>query len=254
MSQNNNEAASDIAPEIYNHFKELRNRLWVCLISFILAMVLCYHYVDDIFNVLIHPLNQAMSAVGGTKRMIFTNLTEGFVVYLKLSAFGAVFLVFPIWAYQLWAFVSPGLYKKEKKGLLPFLFFSPLLFVIGAVFVYFVIVPLAWQFLLGFQTYNTIMPIQLEAKISEYLSLITTLIVVFGVCFQLPVIIVLLLKFGLISVSTLEKFRKFVIVGIFVIAAFVTPPDVISQILLALPLLVMYEIAIFIGKRGKKNV
>ncbi len=237
-----------------NNFAELRKRLWVCLLFFMLSMGGCYYFIEDIFNILILPLNNAMESVGGTKRLIFTNLTEGFVVYLKLAAFGAMFLSFPVWLNQLWCFVSPGLYKKERKSLRPFLIYSPILFIAGALFVYFLIIPLAWEFLLNFQTNQTAMPIEMEAKISEYLALITTLIIVFGASFQLPVVLVMMMKLGIIDVSALVKVRKIVIVGIFIVAAFVTPPDVISQISLAIPLLLMFEIAIVIGKRGKKNV
>lgn len=253
VDQSESNSQQDTSQDIYAHFSELRKRLWISLVFFILSMIFCYYFIEDIFNVLIYPLDRAMSVIGGTKRMIFTNLTEGFIVYLKLAGFGGIVLSFPVWIWQLWKFISPALYKREKRKVLPFLIISPFLFITGALFVYFLIVPLAWQFLIGFQSQTTLMPIELEARISDYLSLITSLIIVFGFCFQLPVILVLLMRFKIINVSSLVKFRKFVIVGIFIIAAFVTPPDVISQIALAIPLLLMYEIAILIEK-GNKNV
>ena len=234
---------------LYEHFAEIRLRLALSLLVFVAAFGLCYVFAQEIFNILIIPLERAMEQHGGTKRMIFTSVAEGFIVYLKLAGFGGFVLSFPFFVYQIWRFLAPGLYKGERRIIAPFLVFSPLLFVLGGLFVYFFILPLAWNFLLGFQSSMTVLPIELEARISEYLSLVTGLMIAFGISFQLPVVLILLVRFGILSVDSLRKFRRFAIVIIFTVAAFITPPDVISQIGLAIPLLLLYEAAILISGR-----
>jgi sec-independent protein translocase protein TatC len=178
--------------------------------------------------------------------MIFTALYEAFFTYLKVAFFGAIFFSFPIWATQLWLFIAPGLYRSEKRTIMPFLIASPILFLLGAALAYYFIFPLAWHFFISFETpagAGTV-PIQLEAKVSEYLSLVMHMILAFGLAFQMPVGLVLLCKVGILNVQSLRKGRRYAIVGMFVVAAIITPPDVISQVGLAVPLILLYEISI----------
>jgi len=236
---------------LLEHVIELRRRLMYSVAGFIVAFALCYSISIHIYDVLMYPLAKVMADVGGTQRMIYTALTEGFFTQVKVAAFGALFISFPVIAAQLWMFIAPGLYKKERSAFLPFLIASPVLFALGAMLVYFFVIPMAWSFLLGFQTQagQTVLPIELEARVGEYLSLIMTLIFAFGVSFQLPVLLTLLAKAGMISSETLVNKRRYAIVIAFLFAAFITPPDVVSQIGLAIPLLLLYEISIIACRR-----
>jgi len=225
------------------HLTELRQRLLYSALAFVVAFFLCYAGAQHIYDFLITPLARIMHEVGGSQRMIYTALTEAFFTYVTVAAFGAAVVTFPIIATQIWLFIAPGLYKHEKKALLPFLLASPVLFIAGAALVYYFVMPLAWRFLLGFQTTGaeTVLPIELEAKVGEYLGLVMKLILAFGLCFQMPVALTLMARVGILSAKTLVAGRKYAIVGVFVLAAIVTPPDVISQIGLAVPLLLLYE-------------
>lgn len=240
---------------LLEHLLELRRRLMFAALGFVVAFALCYWVSLDIYDVLMRPLAKVMAEVGGTQRMIYTALTEGFFTQVKVAAFGAMFLSFPIVAAQLWMFVAPGLYKKERRAFLPFLVASPILFVIGAMLVYFMIIPMAWKFLLGFQTHGgeTVLPIQLEARVGEYLSLIMTLIFAFGVSFQLPVLLTLLARAGLISSESLVSKRRYAIVLAFIVGAVLTPPDIVSQIGLAVPLMLLYEGSIIACRRIERT-
>lgn len=241
----------DTPMPLLEHLIELRRRLMYAALGFALAFALCYWVSLDIYDFLMRPLARVMTEVGGTQRMIYTALTEGFFTQVKVAAFGAMFISFPIVAAQLWLFVAPGLYRNEKRALLPFLVASPILFVLGAMLVYFLIIPMAWKFLLGFQTGagQTVLPIQLEARVGEYLSLIMTLIFAFGVSFQLPVLLTLLARVGLIEAEQLASKRRYAVVVAFIVGAVLTPPDVISQIGLAVPLILLYEGSIFACRR-----
>jgi sec-independent protein translocase protein TatC len=177
--------------------------------------------------------------------MIYTSLTEAFFTYLKLAIFAAFFVTFPFLAAQFYLFLAPGLYKHEKNALLPFLIAAPVLFLSGAALVYFAVMPLAWEFFLSFETSNAALPIKLEAKIDQYLSLVMSLIIGFGVAFQFPVIIMLLAKVGVVNAAQLKKNRKYAIVLIAIISALLTPPDVISQLLMLTSLCALYELSIF---------
>jgi sec-independent protein translocase protein TatC len=232
---------------LIEHLMELRQRLLWSVGAFFIAFALCYYFSTNIYGFLAQPLaNVLFEQGGGDRRMIFTALYEAFFTYLKVAFFGAIFFSFPIWATQLWLFIAPGLYRSEKRTIMPFLIASPILFLLGAALAYYFIFPLAWHFFISFETpagAGTV-PIQLEAKVSEYLSLVMHMILAFGLAFQMPVGLVLLCKVGILNVAALRKGRRYAIVGMFVVAAIITPPDVISQVGLAVPLILLYEISI----------
>lgn len=231
---------------LIDHLIELRTRLVYSVAGFLVAFVVCYIYSQQIFAFLVQPLANILVHDPG-HRLIYTNLTEAFFTYLKVAMFGALFLSFPIIASQVWIFVAPGLYRHERRAFLPFLIATPILFLMGAALVYFVVMPLAWRFFLSFETPggNGTLPIQLEAKVDQYLSLVMTLILAFGLCFELPVLLTLMAKVGLVTSRKLASMRRYAIVIVFAVAAILTPPDVFSQVSLALPLLALYEISIW---------
>ncbi|MDG2244001.1 MAG: twin-arginine translocase subunit TatC [Rhodospirillaceae bacterium] len=232
---------------LLDHLMELRTRLMWTILAFLCAFFACFYVAQPIYGFLVKPLANIMMEVGGTNRMIYTALTEAFFTQIQVGFFAALFISFPIIASQLWLFIAPGLYKHEKGALAPFLVASPVLFVAGASFVYYFIMPMAWRFLLGFQTGvdEGVLPIELEARVGEYLGLVMKLILAFGISFQLPVLLVLLARVGIVSADGLAERRKYAIVGVFVFAAIVTPPDVISQIGLAIPMMLLYEVSIY---------
>ena len=241
---------------LLDHLIELRTRLLWSILAFIVAFFACYAVAEPIYGFLVQPLADVLAKLeGGNQRMIFTALTEAFFTQIKVAFFAAIFVSFPIVGTQIWMFVAPGLYKHEKKAILPFLIISPVLFVLGAALVYYIIIPLAWDFLLGFQTTaeETALPIELEAKVGEYLNLIMRLMLAFGISFQLPVLLVLLARVGIVTGEGLAKRRRYAIVGVFCFAAVITPPDVISQIGLAFPLIILYEISIYFCKIAEKK-
>ncbi len=240
---------------LLDHLMELRKRLLYSVIALLIAFFGGMAVATHIYDFLMQPYADAMKEHGGTQRMIYTHLAEGFIVQLQVAFFTAIFVTFPVFANQMWAFIAPGLYKHEKRAILPFLVASPMLFILGAALVYYFVIPLAWKFLLGFQTTGsqTALPIELEAAIGDYLSLVMSLILAFGIAFQMPVLLVLLAKVGIISAEGLKEKRRYAIIGIFIFAAVVTPPDVISQLGLALPMMLLYEISIIGAKMvGKK--
>jgi len=246
---------SDKKMPLLDHLIELRSRLLKSLIAFVLGFIVCFHFAEPIFGFLVEPLARIMQEIGGSQRMIYTALTEAFFTYVKVGLFGALLLSFPVFATQIWLFVAPGLYKNEKKAFLPFLIASPILFVLGCAIVYYLVIPLAWTFLLGFQTTSaeTVLPIQLEAKVGEYLDLLMKLVFAFGLCFQLPVLLVLLVRVGLLEAQSLVNKRRYAIVGTFIVAAILTPPDVISQIGLAVPILLLYEVSIIAARMVERS-
>ncbi len=239
--------------DINYHWVELRTRVFLCVITFIFFTLLSYYYSEQIYAFLTNPLVEVYPPKEG-RRLIFTNLTEAFFTYFKISCYAGVIFSFPFVAFQLYFFVAPGLYKREKKWLIPIFIFSPLLFFSGAAIVYYFVMPLAWKFFLSFESINSEshLPIVLEARISDYLDITLEMIIGFGLAFQLPIIALLLAKVGVVKGSWLSAQRKYAVVIIFIIAAILTPPDVISQVLLALPLLLLYEISIVICKAIEK--
>ena len=238
-----------------SHFIELRSRLLNSLIFIFIIFIISYVFAEHLYNFLVEPYSKAVRDEGGQRRLIFTALHETFITYIKVAFFSAIFIGSPVLLIQIYKFIAPGLYKNEKQALLPYLISTPILFLLGGLIVYYLVMPLAIKFFLSFETLgsNTTLPIQLEAKVNEYLSLIMRLIFAFGISFQLPILLNLLARIGVVNSNYLKTRRRYVIVIIFAIAAILTPPDPITQVGLAIPLLLLYELSIFTVKFTEKN-
>ena len=260
---------------LLEHLTELRTRLIICVVSLIAAFALCYGFSRPLYLFLLEPFQVAANMLAAQKtgggghgpfdlilvlaglrdapamadqnlRLVFTAPLEFFFTRLKLAGFGAICLTFPILAWQLYLFVAPGLYRKEKRAFLPFLLASPLLFSLGAALVYFIILPFVLWFSLSQQITGVgAISVELLPKVSDYLTLVTTLLLAFGLCFQLPIVVTLLGLAGIVSAKQLTEGRRYAIVGVFVVAAIVTPPDPISQLMLAIPICLLYEASIW---------
>jgi sec-independent protein translocase protein TatC len=237
---------------LLDHLVELRNRLMYSAAAILVGFLVCYIFAADIYEFLVRPLAKIYADLGYTdRRMIYTGLTEAFFTYIKVAFWAGTFITFPFVATQLWLFIAPGLYKNEKEAFLPFLAATPILFFAGGAFVYYFVFPNAWRFFVSFETPVAgpgELPIQLEARVGEYLDLVMKLIFAFGITFQLPVALTLLAKVGITSTAQLRKFRRYAYVGMFIIAAILAPPDVITQIGLAVPLIGLYEISILCAR------
>ena len=242
-----------------SHLTELRTRLINSFIFLFVFFILCYFFAEYLYGFLVEPYAQAVKDDGTQRRLIFTALQETFLTYLKVAFFASFFITSPFILIQIWKFIAPGLYDHEKSAIMPYLVITPILFFLGGGLVYYLIMPLAIKFFLSFESVGlaTSLPIQLEAKVNEYLSLIMKLIFAFGLCFQLPVVLSLLARIGVVDAEFLKTRRKYVVIIIFTAAAILTPPDPITQIGLAIPLLILYELSIFsvslIEKKSKED-
>lgn len=251
MTDHDHTTMHDRAMPLLDHLIELRRRLLWSLGTFVVAFFFCYHYAETIYFFLARPLETVMAQKGEALHLIYTALPEAFFTYVRVAVFGGLFLSFPMIAVQAWIFIAPGLYRNEKRAFLPFLLATPFLFILGAALAYFIIFPVAWKFFLSFQTnpagYGG-MHVELQAKVSEYLSLVMKLVLAFGIAFELPVVLTLLARVGIISYRDLKRFRRYAIVAAFVIAAILAPPDVITQFGLAVPLILLYEVSIITAR------
>ncbi|MDD3800413.1 MAG: twin-arginine translocase subunit TatC [Novosphingobium sp.] len=236
---------------LLDHLIELRTRLMRCVLALALAFAVCLYFADDIFGFLCRPLTEAFPE--GQGRLIYTKLYEAFFVEVKVALFAAFFVSFPIIANQLWAFVAPGLYAKEKKAFLPFLFATPILFLTGAAMAYYIVMPTAFHWFLGFQGEAGGLKLEALPGTGDYLNLVMQFILAFGISFLLPVLLLLLNRAGIVSRAQLSGARRYVVVAIFIIAAIATPPDVISQLLLAVPLILLFEGSLLIMWFGEKR-
>lgn len=263
MTNTDTDEIDDSSAPLIEHLAELRTRLIHSVAAFLVGMVLCFTVATPIFNFLTNPLCQVLAERGQDCDLIFISPQEGFFVAIKVSLLGGLLLSFPYIAYQMWRFVAPGLYKSEKGAFLPFMISSPFMFLLGAAFAFYVVTPLAYDFFLGFQQFGNEgeavadgaapLSVVFQGSAQEYLNLTIKFIVAFGLCFQLPVLLTLMGKAGLVSAAGLAGVRKYAVVAILILAAVVTPPDVITQIILFTVVYGLYEISIFLVRRVEKK-
>jgi sec-independent protein translocase protein TatC len=235
---------------LLDHLIELRGRLVKCVLALGIAFAGCLYFANDIFAILVRPLAEAFPP--GQGKLVYTKLYEAFFVEIKVALFAAFFISFPIIANQLWGFVAPGLYAREKKAFLPFLIATPVLFAAGASLAYFLVMPTAFKWFISFQDTEGGIPQEALPAMGEYLDLVMHFILAFGISFLLPVLLLLLNRAGLVTREQLTKARRYVIVGIFIVAAFATPPDVVSQLILAIPLMLLFEGSLLFMRRESK--
>jgi sec-independent protein translocase protein TatC len=240
---------------IGSHFNELRSRAMICILFYIVIFVLCYFFSKEIYHFLLKPFIE-VSQNNQNRKLIYTSPTEAFTTYLKLSFYSSLFFSFPVFFAELYLFLSPALYKNEKKNILLTIFFSSFLFLFGAIFCYFFILPMALKFFSSFENLSSIndstLPILLETKISDYLNFTINLLFGFGIAFLSPILLLFLIKGGYVKVKDLRSKRRYWIVIIFILSAILTPPDILSQISLAILLIILFEIVILLGKYFNK--
>ena len=240
---------------IGSHFNELRSRAMICILFYIVIFVLCYFFSKEIYHFLLKPFIE-VSQNNQNRKLIYTSPTEAFTTYLKLSFYSSLFFSFPVFFAELYLFLSPALYKNEKKNILFTIFFSSFLFLFGAIFCYFFILPMALKFFASFENLSSIqdstLPILLETKISDYLNFTINLLFGFGIAFLSPILLLFLIKGGYVKVKDLRSKRRYWIVIIFILSAILTPPDILSQISLAILLIILFEIVILLGKYFNK--
>jgi sec-independent protein translocase protein TatC len=262
MSDASDEIEDSTAPLI-EHLAELRSRLIWSLLAFVVGMVICFTVWKPVFDFLSSPLCNALIERGQECQTYLLQLQEGFFLAISISLFGGLVLSFPVISYQMWRFVAPGLYRSEKNAFLPFLVSSPVMFLLGGAFAFYIITPLAFNFFLGFQqvgslgdgptTDTTTAGIAFQGSAQGYVLLTIKFIVAFGLCFQLPVLLTLMGKAGLVSAEGLGRVRKYAMVGILVVAALATPPDVISQVILFTVVYGLYEVSILLVRRVERQ-
>ena len=234
---------------LITHLIELRNRVMRSLLVWLAATGLCYFFAADIYQFLLQPLTDVFAG-DDSRKLIATSLTETFVTYLKLALYGGFFVAFPYIATEAYLFMAPGLFKHERRMLAPYLIAAPLLFFAGAAMAYGWVMPKAWEFFVSFEIPKGAggLPLQIEAKVSEYLGLVMHIVLAFGLSFQLPIILTLLIRVGVLKTETLARGRRYAVVILLTIAAFITPPDILSQVLLFIPLYALYELSILVGR------
>jgi sec-independent protein translocase protein TatC len=243
-------AEDDVKMPLLEHLGELRTRLLYSFAGFIVAFVVCFYFWKPVLDVITAPLERACLLQGKPCPVIYTSLIEPFFTQVKIGAFAALCITFPLIAAQLYKFLAPGLYKSERMALVPFLIATPIMFAVGATFLYFVLLPLALHFFVSYQQYANI---ELLPKIGEYIDLVMKLVFAFGLCFELPVILTLLAKVGIVSSQGLREKRRYAIIIVTVVAAVFTPPDAISMCSLAVPMIGLYEISIWLAKSVEKK-
>lgn len=260
------ETIDDSSAPLMEHLKELRNRILISIAAYVVCFIIGYVIWQHVFNILSHPMCQVMAERGEECRLVLVKMQEGFFVAIRIALWGGFILAFPIIAYQMWRFVAPGLYRSEKSAFLPFLVASPVMFFVGASFAYFVMLPFAFNFFLGFadafeeqaasggSTMGAVPTgVFYQGSIEAYLSLTMTFVLAFGLCFQLPVLLTLMGRAGIISSAGLRHVRKYAVVGILVVAAVVTPPDIMSQLILFAVIYPLYEISILLTARFERQ-
>lgn len=255
----------ETAAPLIEHLAELRTRILYALAAYVVAVVLCYIVWHPVFTFLTHPICEALAARGQACQLSLIKLQEGFFVAINIAMLGGFALAFPMIGFQLWRFVAPGLYRNEKRAFLPFLIASPVMFFLGAAFCYYIILPMAFSFFLGFQMgdvvagadaadpANQMAVIGFAGSMEEYLKLTTKFVMAFGICFQMPVALTLMGKAGLVSADALASVRKYAVVAMLAVSAFVTPPDVMSQVIMFAVIYPLYEGSIFLVRRIEKK-